>query len=47
MNSTADRHVGELQRRVVSVNGIRTSGPNGITAKARNAGTVDDARAPG
>ena len=25
----------------MSVNGIRTSGPNGITAKARNAGTVD------
>ena len=26
---------------MVSVNGIRTAGPNGITANARNAGTVD------
>ena len=37
MNSTRDRQVGELQRRVVPDDA--DLGPNGITEKARKAGT--------
>ena len=40
--STADRHVGELERRRdVGRTGSCTTGPNGITAKVTNAGIVE------